>query len=282
MSILPANSAQEIPAAHAWLTHIERLPVLPAAYRELQTALNDEANGLSEVARIVARDPGMTGELLQLANSAAFAPQERVGSVDAALGVVGLGVLRGLVLAQGLFRDIQTPARGPFSRDYIWRHSFSTGMLARTLVKRLGRGSGVDAETAFTAGLLHDLGKLLLGLAYAERYFQLLIVSVNERKALVQVEQEAFGVSHAEAAAYLFSTWHLPEPLISAVRFHHSPSALDPEHFTAATAVHIASVLEYEHSGPPPFRATALEEGHLAAVGLPVTAAGIRALLNPG
>jgi putative nucleotidyltransferase with HDIG domain len=265
----------------AWMERLERLPVLPAGYRELQGALADEACGLEDIARIVSRDPAMTGELLQLANSAAFAPPSPVGTVHDALSVVGVGVLRGLVLAQGLFRDLACPSRGMLSREYLWRHSFSTGMLARTLARRFGSPATVDPETAFTAGLLHDIGKLLLSSAFGERYFQIMVRSVNEQRALHVLEREAFGAGHDDVGAYLFGLWQLPQPLVEAVRWHHCPS-IPGETFSGATAVHLASLLEYHHSGPPPFRASTADEHHLAKLGIPHDPVVMRRLLAEG
>lgn len=270
-TIAPASSpaAALAPRVRPILSQMPRLPVLPRNYTALCDVLRDPASGTSDIARIVGRDPALAARVLRLAGSAASGAQGPVSGLDDAIRIVGLSELKVIVLLSGFGDEWATVVRGPFRIEDLWTHSLHTGLTARNLARRLGARE--DADLAYCAGLLHDLGKLILGAAFGAGYFSVVQTSCAQRRPLAEVERSEFGADHAEIAAYIFTAWKLPEAVITAVWHHHTPGRTGATQFSPATAVHLANLLEYRHAGPPAFIVSPADEAHLQTLGLPTS-----------
>jgi putative nucleotidyltransferase with HDIG domain len=207
---------------------IPYLPSLPNLYHELVRAIESPTISLSEIGDIIAKDVSMTGRILHLVNSAFFGLPRKVSSPQTAVVMLGLNVIKSLVCYVKLFfaaPDIIMPG---LSLEKLWVHSSLTARLSKEIATSLGAPPNVQ-EDAFLAGMLHDVGKLLL--LDHPRYYQKLLQTLSQKndQPLIETEYELFGTSHAEVGAYLLGLWGLPDPVVEAVACHHRPSLLQFE-----------------------------------------------------
>jgi putative nucleotidyltransferase with HDIG domain len=198
------------------------------------------------IGEIIAQDASLTAKLLQLANSAFFALPQPVVSVPEAVQIIGFNLVRSLSLSLGLFASLNAEAIGECNSDRLYLHSLATGLLAQKILSDEG-AAAETADAAFTAGILHDTGKLVLAAALPNLYRQALQLASDELIPQWQAEANVFGVSHAEVGAYLLGLWGLPPAIVEAVAWHHQPGRREPPVFGPLAAVHIADYLQSRH-----------------------------------
>jgi HD-like signal output (HDOD) protein len=204
------------------LPRLESLPSLPALYTEILAEIQAPNSSFRKVGDLVARDLGMTAKILQLVNSAFFGLARRVASPQDAVSLLGYDTVRALVLSAKIFSQVD-PSRIPgLWLDALWQHSFSTSLFARAI----GVGEKLPRKAqdeAFTAGILHDLGQLILAQNFPDAYAEAITLSGRNGRPLWEVETERFGASHAELGAYLLGLWGIGEDVVGAVAQHHQP-----------------------------------------------------------
>jgi len=218
------------------------LPSFPLLYQQIVREIESPNSSLQAIAKIVSQDPGITAKLLQVANSAAIGLPEQVNDPVTAVQQLGLTTVRSLVLSAQVYSSFQTRRLKYFSADALWSHLMKCGGLARAIMLRENTGPA-EAQDAFTAGLLHDMGKLMLADSLPDEFEQALALADEEQIPLSDAEQEIFGATHAGLAAFLFGLWGLPAAMVEAVAFHHEPEKSDLKQFSPLTAVHVANVL---------------------------------------
>jgi putative nucleotidyltransferase with HDIG domain len=220
------------------LRHPPELPYDPGLLRELfDTTRDDSLAPLSAVAGVVNKAQGLATRVLSLANSAYYGLQSEVTSVQRAVAVLGMAEIRALVLALGVSRMIdrsRLPA-GFDLREY-WIHQLSVAAGCRLLARRL---PGCDAETCYTAGLLHDLGKLLIAAYRPDDWAAIRQMARDENLMDSEAEELRLGLDHGVVGARLLSFWDLPMALTEPINWHHAPH-LAGEHERAALVVHVA------------------------------------------
>lgn len=222
------------------VSELESLPVLPGLYTELTEAVSNPHTSMADVGQIIERDPGMSAKVLQMVNSAFFGTSRSVANVQQAVTFLGLPQIRQLLLVLEVFNSFEQPKNKKlryFSMTYEREHALLTAKIARALV------SAKDADHAFTGGVLHDVGKLVLATGLPDRFAEVFHRSLIEDRRIDQLERSEFGVSHAEVGAYLLALWGLPDPVVEAVAFHHRPDLVQHESFDVVSAVHVANYL---------------------------------------
>ena len=211
----------------------------------------------------------MTAKILQLANSAYFGLRSEVTSATQAVGLLGLDTVKALVLVIGIFSQAdakQLPSA--FSLDALLRHSMRAGSYAKSIAKS-EKASNTLVNDAYTAGVLHDTGRLLLMTNFAEGYAHVLDYAFINEVSLTESELENLGCTHAEVGAYLLGIWGLSDPLIEATAFHHNPTQCPADSFSPLTAVHAANVFEHAaHGTGGDWSAPELDMDYLDALGL--------------
>lgn len=223
------------------------LPSLPHLYAQLLQMLSDPEVGLRDLAGVVEQDTAVTARILQIANSAFFGLPRQVRTIEQALNFTGVNTVKSLVLATEVFRAFSD--RGGASRvplEEIQDHA----LLAANIARRLPTDRET-AEEAFTASLLHDVGKLVLASRLPDEFLENLAASAEQQRPIQDVEQERYGVSHAEIGAYLLALWGLPETIVEAVAHHHAPMRVDHQAFELLDAVHLANHLALEQAADP-------------------------------
>lgn len=235
---------------------LDRLPSAADAYWALTRALGDPHVSLAGVAAIVERDPAMSAKVLQLVNSAGFGLSRRVTSILEAVQFVGTNTIKGLVLTAQVFSLANRVSVAGLSVSRLQEHSLLTARVAKRLVGRRD-----IAEDAFAAGLLHDIGQLVLALGVPSRYTAVLADARDHGRPLHTVEYEVLGVSHAEAGAYLLGVWGLPFAVVEAVAYHHRPSPVSEGDRDLLAVTHVAEALVEAGGNDPAVDASFLESG---------------------
>lgn len=209
---------------------------LPEVCLRIQQLADDPYADISEFAQLVAQDPALTTRLLKLVNSAYFGCSGRVDTISRAVNLVGIAELRNITLAMAALEVFGGFEHEHFDLLGYWRHSVYTALTARCLARRAGV---LHAERLFTAGLLHDIGRLLI--------FNLLPESAarirqrtDQGMDTCEAERAELGFDHAEAGSALLELWRLPKELCVTVALHHAPETAPAARLETA-AVHIAN-----------------------------------------
>lgn len=221
---------------------VEALPAAPRTYAALVAKLNEPMSTPEDFARIVERDPAVSAKLLQIVNSAFFGAPTKMANVKGAVVFLGVNTLRQLVLSIEAFRGM-TPDRAR-QVEALHRHSLLVGSIARAIVDDRDR-----AEDAFTAGILHDVGLLVL-MTKVQGYVGRMLVNASDGKPVHTAERALLGLDHGEVGGYLLGLWGLPYPVVEAVACHHNPSRVTQVSFDVVAAVHVADQLAHEVAPP--------------------------------
>jgi HD-like signal output (HDOD) protein len=226
-------------------TRVKNLPTLPALQNKLTEELRKDSPSMERVAEIISRDIGMTAKILQLVNSAFFGLAQPISNPLDAVIYLGLNTVRALALSVGIFSQYEQKNCKLFSLDVLASHSWTTGVMSRSIAQQ-ERMELKILEQCFLAGMLHDVGQLVLAFGLHDEYSEVLAKAKAENLQIWQVEQEAFGASHADVGAYLLALWGLPNPIIEAVAMHHQPSRCVAPEFSPTIAVHAADVFAHQ------------------------------------
>ena len=251
------------------------LPSRPGVHAQIMTILADPAWEPNHIALAVESDIAITAKVLQLANSAFFGIGRTVTSVREAVVYLGVETIKSLALMAEAFGKLAPEHLDDFSIEAFQRHAMLVARVAGAILP-----PGSSQQEAVTAGLLHDIGKLVLIADDPAVWNELNAIAVERRIPLHEVEQEVQGATHAATGAYLLSLWGLPDGVVEAVAHHHDPSELPATTMDAVAAVHIANALandiEAEPSGQAP--SGGLDEVFLAKLGVSAQQPGWRML----
>jgi HD-like signal output (HDOD) protein len=247
---------------------MKALPSLPSLFLEVTETLKSPNVSIPQVCDLITRDVGMTAKILQLVNSAFFGQRRRVDNLARALSLLGFDTIKTLVLSLQVFSQCTQEEITACSLDTLWDHSFMTGVLARQIAQVERQAQSV-VDGVFTAGILHDCGKLVLAKNLTEAYGMARPLACAEYCSIQEAERAIFGVSHAEVGAYLLGLWGLPDTIVETVAFHHSPTHCLRRAFGPLAMVHVAEGLEHErHAGRLDLPPILIEEDYLADLGL--------------
>ena len=217
------------------------LPPAPSVYVRLTAALADPDTSVGDVAEVVSTDPAIVAKLLQLVNSAFFGLGRRITSVREAVSYLGIITIRALVLSTTTFDSFRSPHRiKGFSSACMREHSLLVAKVAAAIVSDPGQ-----RNDAFMAGILHDVGKLVLAAHEPEYLEEAYRRAESEDRLLHEVERELRGSTHAEIGAYLLALWGLPLDVVEAAALHNAD--FEPkERLDVLDAVRVANVLSSE------------------------------------
>ena len=204
------------------LADIRNLPSLPAVVNELIRALDNELTGIQQLAEGIAKDQSLAARALRVANSPFYGVQHKVASIHDAIVILGFRAVGSLVMAASVTNYFPPPTSKVFDPVSFWRHGIGVAISARALAREVG----LDAEAAFSAGLLHDIGVLMLLSTHPEAYVPVLEASRERDCPLAAAERDALGFDHAEAGAALAARWQLPDEIARAVAQHHAPEQI--------------------------------------------------------
>ena len=196
------------------------LPTLPHILLQLIDICNREDKGIRDLIKIINQDPSISERLLRLVNSAYYSLKQKITSIDQALVLLGTEAVKNIAISSSVYQVFHRPSKkSAFNLKLFWWHSFSCGAVARRLALRMKYPS---PDEAFLCGLMHDIGKIVLLVNFEEEYGKILKVSAYRTAELLKGEQ-ALGLTHAEAGAWLIRRWDLHSFMPDALLYHHDP-----------------------------------------------------------
>ena len=248
---------------------VGRLPSPPTVYHQLNQALQKESTDSSVITSIIEQDMAIAAKLLHLVNSAFFGLRRRIASLEQAVTLLGVRQIRDIVLAAHVFGDFPKANNGSLlNLERLREHSVAVAQLARTLMLAEGEGREL-ADQAFVGGLLHSFGMLVLAANGFQKYDKAIDYCQRKNRTLSEVERVLFGVTHAEAGAYILGLWKIPPVIVEAVLMHQQPSQLSSGRWSPLTAVHVADALLHEYqNGAAPYPGAGLDLLYLERLGL--------------
>ncbi len=224
----------------------QELPSLPEIYLRVSQQLEDETTTAQHIGDTVQNDPAIASRVLKMVNSAYYGLPNQVSSVSQAISLLGRERLKHILIGsvlRGVFSDRDNPA---FSMQAFWQHSIKTAIIARELAQHVAAIS--EPEAMFTAGLLHDIGRLLLSNSVPDRMLAVEEYMVRQRVDVLSAELHVVGLTHTAVGETLMQHWGLPSLLIDCARCHHE-SVHDGAHRNATHLVYLANQLS--HYVPP-------------------------------
>jgi len=248
------------------VSKLDHLPSLPHVYLQLNQELRRPEPSMQRIDELIGADMAMTAKVLKLVNSAFFCLPCEVSRASQAVKLLGLDMLRTLVLTAHVFSQFQSPLLTVDDVQQISDHALAVSNSARKIALCENAGQRIQDES-FTAGLLHDAGKLILASTLRDQYQQVLVHSEKTGVGLYAAERELLGCSHAQVAAYLFGLWGLPSAIVEAVAWHHDPAGSLSVKFSPLAAVHVASTYHDEKSRSRLRDRTTIDAAFLAGIG---------------
>ncbi len=228
------------------VNEMSSLPSLPSTYAALTRVLAVPEAGFREVAEVISGDAAICAKVLQLVNSSFFGLPQRVNDMETAISLLGTNMVKNLVMSAEVFSPLgnDTQLRGfDFEEERV--RTLFTAQLARAIAT--SRLSKRDAEDAYMAGVLHDVGRLVLASQLPKRFQKTLDAELEGSEPSWQRERMEFGVTHADVGAYLLGVWGLPYPIVEAVAMHHEPERIGVRDFDVTVALYVANALLREH-----------------------------------
>lgn len=224
---------------------------LPEIFLKINEMIDSPRHSAADIGRVIGHDAPLSARLLKIANSVFYGFPSQIDTISRAITVIGSRELRELILATCVIRNFKGLPNDLVTMDDFWRHSVCCGLVARSLAAHRGEQF---VERFFVAGLLHDIGSLLVYRKLPELAREALLRAKHNNVPLYQAEQDVMGFDHAAVGAEILRKWKLPEHLQEATEFHHSPGRA--QRFPSDTAlVHIADVvadaLRFGSSGDP-------------------------------
>jgi putative nucleotidyltransferase with HDIG domain len=227
----PETTVPQSEEERPWALHA--LPPFPAVALQLMSLLDDTDAPIKKIVSLLRIDPALSAEILRVANSALYGLSRRIDNISHAVVVLGTEVVKRLAL---------TVALGRFSRSFMrvhglrvcWDHSVACALLAEELAQAMNQ----PKDRAYTAGLLHDIGRLALLTCYPVEYNNLFVVARENDFDELECEWELFDVDHCAAGAWLARHWNLPDDFVEAISEHHRTEPVDASLLSIVTAAH--------------------------------------------
>jgi len=217
---------------------IGEVSTLPTVAVRIIEVINDPDTGADDLLEVIRFDAALAMRIVRTVNSSYYAMQNKVADLKLAIALLGFKEIRNLAMTAYiaiLFK--KGHGHGPYTREGLWNHSIAVGSVAQLIAEVCGM---VQPREAYLAGLLHDVGFILLD-QYLHKPFCQVIDALEEGKPVWQVEQEILGFDHAELGAFVTSHWNMPEHLATTIRYHHAPREYDGPHREMVYVVALAN-----------------------------------------
>lgn len=218
---------------------LDDLPALPAAVLELLRSVDEDDVDVAVLAEKVSHDPALTAKTLRLANSSLYGLQVKVSSVQQAITYLGFQTTRNLIKAVAITRCFTGTHCAGFNHEAFWRHAIACAICA----KALARHARFHQDYAFTAGLLHDIGQLVLATCFPRHYEAVLAWRTRHDSVLLEAERAVLDIDHVQAGLALAEHWHFSDTMRLAIGGHHAPEQAGASFL--ATIVHVADAIAH-------------------------------------
>lgn len=223
----------DIQALRSQIERIDTLPTIPGVLRKLLVVIENPRISLNDVGSFISNDPVLTSRVLKVVNSPIYGFPGRISSVSQALILLGLNVVKGMLLGVSVFEAMQKTMVG------LWEHSLGCAVTARIIAKKKELK---EPEEVSVAALLHDIGKVVLGLKFPDEYKRIMSEAETKDIFIFDAEKNYFGINHANAGAWIAQKWNFPRSLVEVIEYHHKPNL--SKNVTMQTAiVHLSDIL---------------------------------------
>jgi len=246
------------------VSQLHVVPSLPQLYLAITDLVRSPEASITEAGNIIAQDMGMCVKVLQLVNSAFFGLATPVSNPRQAAALIGIDNIKALVLSVHVFSQFEGLSA---DLSFLWKHSLSAAGCAKAIARQQDAKRAL-VDDCFTAGLLHDIGKLILVSVYPEESTRIWQDCAQNGDSVLTNEQQALGCTHAAVGAYLLGLWGLPDPIVEAVAWHHRPADAPTPKFGPLIATHVANYFDHQMNSYPVASKPALDENLLANLGL--------------
>lgn len=219
---------------------IDDLPTLPTVVIKMMELIDKKDTSVQELSSLISTDPVLMARLLKIANSAFYGFSRQISTLDNAIVALGFNQLKCLGVSLSVVDQFgHSPGGQTFDLNRFWEHSAGVGIASRMLAKIYGYPSGAEA---FVAGLLHDIGKLVVFRFFPKEFDEILMLAKDGGMPFMVAERAVIDVTHCEIGRWLAETWNMPNELIDGIAFHHEPAGAE-NHPDIAMLVHLADIL---------------------------------------
>ncbi|MBN2145343.1 MAG: HDOD domain-containing protein [Candidatus Aureabacteria bacterium] len=226
------------------IEEILSLPTLPTVLSRVTQLMQNPKVSANEVGQAISSDQALATKILKVVNSPFYGFPSRIKTITHAIVILGFNAVKATAMSASVFSSFSKDKNetSSFNRVAFWKHSLGVGAASRVLAKKLQLK---ETEEAFLAGLMHDLGKMVLDQYFHEQFEQVLRLVKEKGCFIIDAEKEVMdGVSHCEIGAWLGKRWNLNEEMIQVIGNHHAPSSAS-HHFQITSIIHIANVLTH-------------------------------------
>lgn len=225
------------------LSTISNLPSPPLVFTQISKVINDPRTSVRDVAAIMSEDAALSAKVLRLSNSAFYGAKSEITGIRQAILVLGLEAVKSLVLSSSVFDMFKSQKLDTEFQEAFWRHSLATALAGRMLTKHLRSLSFMDPEVAFSAGLLHDIGKLIVCCFMTEDHKKVRQLLSEQPLSDYQAEESVIGFPHTLVGRMLAQNWKLPSSIQEAIEFHHFPSGPSGEDSKYSCVTHASNYI---------------------------------------
>ncbi len=240
---LIAQDISEIPQKgirpHDLLKMKINLPSLPKIFSQIVEVMSNPLSSSKHFSDVIRKDPALSAKILKLANSAFYGYRSKIDTITTAVTIIGTNELYALALSMSVMKMFKNIPTALVDMSSFWKHSIAVGIIARQIADYRQYS---DKERFFIAGLLHDIGRLIIYQYLPSDAKNALIHARQKRDLLYKSEKEVLGFNHARIGGMLLSKWDLPEELGNMVRFHHNPEKAK-EDITEASVIHLSDIM---------------------------------------
>jgi putative nucleotidyltransferase with HDIG domain len=215
------------------IERIDTLPTVPVILKKLLGVIENPKVSLNEIGSFISNDPVLTSRVLKMVNSPIYGFPCRIYSVNQSLILLGLNIVKGMLLGISVFDAMQKTMMG------LWEHSMGCAITARKIAQKKGIK---DTEEVSIAALLHDIGKVVLGLRFPKEYKNLIIDAERQEIFIIEAEKNHFFIDHADAGGWIAHKWNFPKNLVEVIKYHHKPN-LSKNVPVQTAIVHLADIV---------------------------------------
>ena len=221
------------------VSRIPGLPTLPVIVEKLNDMMLNPRTTAKEVGRLISSDPALSAKILKIVNSSFYGFPSRITTVTHAIVILGFNTVKSVVLSSTVFDVFKAEGESDFKREEFWKHSVGCGAACRVIAREAGFSA---LEDFFIAGLLHDVGKIILDQHLHDDFLKILAVVKQEDCLFLEAEKKVLKVTHAEIGGWLFANWKLSRGLVQAVTYHHNPSLAD-DALKITSVIHLGDIV---------------------------------------
>lgn len=218
---------------------VDQIPTLPIVSNQIMGLLSDEDVSIKKVAGLIEKDQALAVKILKIANSAFYGTLSKVSTIDHALVILGIGEVRGILLAFSIRNFFSDNTGDGFDRTRFWKHSIICSQVAKYLARHFRIQKD---DTLFLSGLIHDMGKVVFDQYFHDEFLQIIDYVESNNENFSKAEKEILGITHYQVAAELLKRWKFPERVLMNVFYHHAPWQ-DKNYVAGSIVIYLANML---------------------------------------